>query len=304
MVKVVAPLFSAEARGSVGALTYNTHRGVSIVKTRSGPSTQHSTRQDALRACAASATAGWQALTDQQREAWNDFARDHPGQDWTGNPKRLTGYNWYLRINSVALDIGWSLFDSPPAAIEPALSPTVVLSFDGTNVHAETSGSLTGGLTDPAVDFWCTAPHGPARFPDRRMAKHRAYATHTEDVTLIAADVGDAVEVWTRFISSDTGYPHLYAYDRIICQPQTGSFTVEVRDWNEPGSIQTGALLTIDGLTDLSNPLGIALVDGITPGAQNWTVSLEGYETYYGGPSTIVAGETFDAGHIHLQPPE
>jgi hypothetical protein len=38
-------------------------------------------------------------LTGAQRLAWNDFAVSHPDLDWTGNLKRISGFNWYIRIN-------------------------------------------------------------------------------------------------------------------------------------------------------------------------------------------------------------
>jgi len=117
MAKVVGPLHSSEARGSVGSLTYNTWRGISIVKARAGPTTQYSDAQVALRALAALATTSWQSITDAQRNAWHDYANTHTDIDWTGNPQRLSGYNWYIRINVRRQLLGQAIGTSPPTIV-------------------------------------------------------------------------------------------------------------------------------------------------------------------------------------------
>lgn len=165
MAKVVGPLHSSEARGSVGSLCYVTWRGISVVKTRSGPTTQYSDAQVAIRTKAALATASWQSLTDAQRDAWHDYALNHLDIDWTGNPQRLTAYNWYVRANVRAQLCGAAIRTDPP---------THNLDQGLTDFHID---DANGGFfiywgVDPwppaaglRVEFYFTGPHSPARHP-------------------------------------------------------------------------------------------------------------------------------------------
>lgn len=107
MAKVTGPLHSSEARGGVGDLQFNTWRGLHTVRKRSGPTTLYSEDQLFLRAQAAQCTHRWKEISDAQRSAWNVFAASHPDPDWTGQPKRLSGFNWFIRINVRLLLIYW-----------------------------------------------------------------------------------------------------------------------------------------------------------------------------------------------------
>lgn len=98
MAKVTQPLGSAEARGSVGGLTYNTWRGIRTVKTRSGPKAEPSQKMLNLLAIAAEGTDEWRLLTQAKRDIWNAWAATKREPMWTGQDKRLTGYNWWIRI--------------------------------------------------------------------------------------------------------------------------------------------------------------------------------------------------------------
>jgi len=98
MAKVTQPLGSSEARGSVGGFTFNTWRGIHTVKTRSGPKDEPSQLMLDMLALAAAATNDWKVQPQAQRDAWNAWAATRREPFWTGQDKRLTGYNWYLRL--------------------------------------------------------------------------------------------------------------------------------------------------------------------------------------------------------------
>lgn len=99
MAKVTQPLGSAEARGSVGGLVYNTWRGLHTVKTRSGPGTYGTQKQEAGKVLLYAANDAWAALDQADRDAWNDWAAHQRLPQWTGTDKRITGHNWFLRCH-------------------------------------------------------------------------------------------------------------------------------------------------------------------------------------------------------------
>lgn len=114
MAKVTQPLGSIEARGSVGGLTYNTWRGIRTVKTRSGPAALPSPLMLQILAYAASATTTWKTITQAERDRWNAWAVDRREPMWTGQDKRLTGYNWFVRLQVRQQLLGNIPDDFPP----------------------------------------------------------------------------------------------------------------------------------------------------------------------------------------------
>lgn len=59
MAKVTLPLMSAEARGKVGGLIYNTWRGNSTVKIKKAPAQPRTARQLLIRAFATTCSRAW-----------------------------------------------------------------------------------------------------------------------------------------------------------------------------------------------------------------------------------------------------
>jgi len=177
MAKVVGPLHSSEARGSIGALTYNTWRGISTVKTRCPPTPRDSDDQIAIRALTRACTVAWQAATDAQRTTWNDYAVDHPDIDWTGNPKRISGYNWFVRIN-----VRRQLLELP---IDP-LPPSDVVNYsiqDLTFTLADGAFDITWTVQDwlplftQHLEFYVAGPHSAGRHPNLPESDRKGHAT-------------------------------------------------------------------------------------------------------------------------------
>lgn len=178
MAKVVGPLHSEEARGAVGSLVYNSWRGISTVRSRVAPVTQYTDRQLALRACSATATLAWQTLDQSERDAWNLFAQQNQDIDWTGNPKRLSGFNWFIRCNSRLLDIGEDLRESPPTY--PNRFP-----IDGFEVFPDNGSWVAFWVTyqypgyDSAwADIWKCGPHSDGLHPTIKEATHEVYVPY------------------------------------------------------------------------------------------------------------------------------
>ncbi len=165
MAKVVGPLHSSEARGSVGSLTYNTWRGISIVKARVGPAKQYEAAQVAIRTKAALATASWQGLTNAQRDAWYDYANAHVDVDWTGNPQRITAYNWYIRANVRAQLLMEPIREEPPTAVvDDGLTDLITIPGPAYiiitwNYHPSPPQDFL------YVEIYGTGPHSPGRHP-------------------------------------------------------------------------------------------------------------------------------------------
>lgn len=202
MAKVNGPLHSTEARGAVGGLVYNTWRGISTVKSRSGPSNQYTARRSAVRAAAAQATAAWKSLSPGVRQQWKEYADQHPELDWTGNPRRITGFNWFTRCNVRLIDMRRPMITSPPAHIAPVAPLNFGAETAGPTITVYWGFDLPAPGTTPMMDIWGCGPHSPAFHPSIKDCKHLAYVLwNTSPNTLGPRSYG----YWTlfaRFIST------------------------------------------------------------------------------------------------------
>jgi len=173
MAKVINPLNSIEARGSVGGLTYNTWRGIRTVKTRSGPTREPTPDQLQMLALAHTANAAWRALSDAQRAEWQHYANTHLEPSWTGSPIRLTAHNWYIRIG-----VRTQMLAQDP----PEDPPTWTYTWDITTLTVNTGASaywlywdvsIHPGSTDTYLQIYRTGPLTPGRNPTLHQATYQ-----------------------------------------------------------------------------------------------------------------------------------
>jgi hypothetical protein len=144
MAKVKNPLLSLEARGALNGLVYNTWRGISYVKVNTSPTGQGTPLRLQAQATLASVSNDWQGLSDGERAGWKQYAIDHPVTDWTGNPKRLTGMNWFIRCNVMRSRLGLAIVKTAPVVAAP--DPVVDLGLTKNLLNLEV------GWTSPDTD--------------------------------------------------------------------------------------------------------------------------------------------------------
>jgi len=185
MAKVIGPLHSSEARGAVGSLVYNTWRGISYAKSRSGPTVTQSEDQQALRALTAAATTAWQALSDIERRAWDYYATEHVETDWTGNGKRLSGYNWFVRLNVRAQLIEQSISDSPPTEHPAYLLEGLIVDQFPPYIRARCDEPVQLSDLSLYLELWVTDSHSAGRHMPVELADRKSYC-----------DVADQPALW------------------------------------------------------------------------------------------------------------
>lgn len=120
MAKVIQPLMSLAARGKAGILVFNQWRSFNTVKLLKSPTQPNTAAQLSRRAVMKAAAGAWSALTQEQRDAWQQYAIDHLETDWTGVTKRLTGQNWFIRCYCNCLLVGAAAPTTPPLTAAPA----------------------------------------------------------------------------------------------------------------------------------------------------------------------------------------
>lgn len=90
MAKVLAPLISLSASGSVGGvLTYGRRKGVDVVRKRPQEPRMRTVGQAEQRDKVAAAVAAWQSLTTEQKNVWRSKAK---GMGQTGYSMFVSDY--------------------------------------------------------------------------------------------------------------------------------------------------------------------------------------------------------------------
>lgn len=129
MAKVLNPLLSTDARGSVGGVTYSINRGIHTCRVKARPARRFRTTQPRNRAILGFTSTYYQELTANQRVAWEQWAQDHPQPDGFGSTFLLTGHQAFIKLNHTAIrldDWGAICADPPGSPIDASIDALTV----------------------------------------------------------------------------------------------------------------------------------------------------------------------------------
>jgi len=127
----------------------------------------HSPAQMKVRSRFGRVSARWRVITDEQRVAWDEAAREVSSRSRLGKSGRLTGCQLFVKINTNLALVGLPQVDAPPP--DPRFGANPVDDLTITNA----GGAVALKLSVPkapgsAVLVWGTAPGSAgARFPGR-----------------------------------------------------------------------------------------------------------------------------------------
>jgi len=179
MAKVLNPLMSNDAKGSVQGLTFSINKGIHTARRKSEPVRRFRSTQPANRASWGFISTAWQGLTALVRAQWAAWAASHPQPDGFGGTFLMSGFNAFMMLGQRRISGGLS-------AGAPASPPTTILvAWPATMVLAD--GALSGSIK---ADFTCSGV--PA-------------AGDKIQIFLSAPNVGggryDGLKGWTKFAS-------------------------------------------------------------------------------------------------------
>lgn len=106
MAKVLNPLHSEDARGSVGGITYSTTYSGAVAKKKARPVTRSEPYKQSNRARVGFLSRKWGALTQGQRDSWKAWAQDHPEPDGFGGTFIMSGINAFVKLNFNSMRLG------------------------------------------------------------------------------------------------------------------------------------------------------------------------------------------------------
>lgn len=109
------------ARGTIGGITFSANKAGPYAKLWSRGGNPRSTLQNAHRNTLATHATGWRNLAQADRDDWDDYA-DDPAQELTnslGETYFVSGFNWYVRINTHLSGAGAAARTAAPTLTRP-----------------------------------------------------------------------------------------------------------------------------------------------------------------------------------------
>ncbi len=112
--------------GSIAGNTHARNRSGNYIRAKTMPINPNTARQIEVRAALAFLTDRWaNTLTAVQRTAWNLYASSVTMLNRLGEAINLSGFNHYIRSNTIAKMVPYPLVDDGPTVFElPAQDPT------------------------------------------------------------------------------------------------------------------------------------------------------------------------------------
>lgn len=137
-----------DMRGSIAGTTFSKNRSGQYARARTKPVNPKTTRQVNIRAVIAYLTDRWsQTLTALQRAAWNLYASNVAMKNRLGETIYLSGFNHYIRSNTVAKLFALTVVDAGPVVFElPAQDDLYSVSA------SEATGQITANY-DATMDW-------------------------------------------------------------------------------------------------------------------------------------------------------
>ena len=115
--------------GSIGGTTFARNRSGNYARARTKPVNPRSALQALVKAAISLMTVRWaETLSGAQRIAWNLYASNVGSKNKLGETINLSGFNHYIRSNSLLSRSGLAIVDDAPITFElPAADPTFAI---------------------------------------------------------------------------------------------------------------------------------------------------------------------------------
>lgn len=121
-----------DIRGSIGGTVFSKNRSGNYIRARVTPVNPQSQRQNVMRAVTQDLSQRWSnVLTQAQRDEWEVYAAAIVRLNKLGAQIKLTGFNHFMRSNSIRLQSADNTIGDGPAALTlPPADPTFACTVD------------------------------------------------------------------------------------------------------------------------------------------------------------------------------
>ncbi len=127
-----------DGAGKIGGTVASKNKGGTYLKVKAIPANPRYSAQTIIRNTFGSAAQAWRELEENQRTAWNALAPTIPYNNRFGQSKILSGFNFFVKLCTNAVQNGNTFYTDPP----PASSPIAI-----------TMGEITISVEDDQFDI-------------------------------------------------------------------------------------------------------------------------------------------------------
>lgn len=149
--------------GSIAGNTFARNRSGNYVRARTKPVNPKTALQQTIRDAIAELSTRWsQTLTPDKRQAWNQYAANVAMKNKLGETVRLSGFNHYIRSNSILVQNGLAPVDPGPTIFElPLKDPTLAITANSTTKKITVSFDITLDWLDEDGAYFFTYQGSP-----------------------------------------------------------------------------------------------------------------------------------------------
>lgn len=152
---IYGPLVTA-VKGSISGITFQANPSGSIIRSRPRTTKVSTTKQTQSHSKLSRLLFEWQAITQTQRDLWNEYAAAWTKTNKFGQTKILTGLNWFTSVNWWRLYLDTSILANPPAHDLPDAPPSFALILSDTDIYLNFLDSFDYSINALAV--WMSIP--------------------------------------------------------------------------------------------------------------------------------------------------
>jgi hypothetical protein len=203
-----------DMRGSIAGNTFARNRSGNYVRARTKPVNPNSVLQVAMRTYMAFLTSRWHdTISASQRIAWNSYANAVSMKNRLGESTFLSGFNHYIRVNTVRLQLENSKCDEGPVVLAlPEKDPTLIIAAYASTQKISVTRDVAlpwCGVPASVMGIWCGSPQlatrnffaGPWRKAGSIPGNGVSPTLITSPFTLIA---GQKIWVYARIATGPT----------------------------------------------------------------------------------------------------
>lgn len=189
----------ADARGSIGGNTISRSAAGATMRTRRIPITRRTNGQQLARTRASHVSARWSSdLTQTQRDGWATHAASVPHTNKLGQSITLTGFQEYVRVNTLLLLADLAIQDDAPTELGAATAPVTTFTCNATDQEYAIAEPTLGFDPDTDDDRLLIFGFLPQRPGQTKAPTGRRFA---------AVIVGDSVSAPTFPTTTPVEYP-------------------------------------------------------------------------------------------------
>jgi hypothetical protein len=135
----------SQASGSIGGITFSNRKGSPVCSLKGRQCDKKTDAQITHQAAHANTARAWQDLSGASRFQWNLYALKHTRLNRLGVQRKMTGYQFFMKENTLLAQIGGTLRQTPPLQGQCGAGyPAVTIFYTG--------GPYTLEMSPPATD--------------------------------------------------------------------------------------------------------------------------------------------------------